>query len=242
MTAPEAILSIGSETCPRDGAALDPRLRQHITPAVRYHVRRCSSCAEEYLVAQPGPSGTETTYVQDALQHPDGEESLSEGVLVVAPGLLVQVLSLHRLDVRLLAEDAASVDDLARLQGADESVWNVHADRVLYGYLWTLGAYEVVRTLCELGKTTLRPTALATLRDARDQIARVRVPLAKSRSKSRRSHPDEWFAFPTLVPGEGIGWRLGRTTISRKILSAGYRAALRAMRDDLRAQGHIRRR
>ncbi|MFH0997616.1 MAG: hypothetical protein V1844_19280 [Pseudomonadota bacterium] len=64
-------------------------------------------------------------------------------------------------------------------------------------WLWTLGAYEVVRTMCQ-AKTCFSPNAMVQLEELKRYLASVRMPDAKMEKPSRRvpvnsnRSPDGW--------------------------------------------------
>lgn len=52
-------------------------------------------------------------------------------------------------------------------------------------WLWTLGAYELVRTMCQ-AKTCFSPECLARLHSLKKQLAKVRMPDAKMEKQGKR--------------------------------------------------------
>jgi hypothetical protein len=89
--------------------------------------------------------------------------------------------------------------------------------------LWVLGAYEVVRILANWAirdKTISFAKFQEQLAELKVRFERLRIPLAKHEVARRFKDTDLPFAFPILLGGKGIAWRVSDTVIiSRRELS-----------------------
>lgn len=233
----DAFLPVGSEKCPRHETELLPKSRQHFTAKVRYHVRRCTECDRDYLVAQPGPSGVTMLLNVSVGGGPPEDKDLEVGAMALEPRISIQTTLMAKLDRRLRELDRAGPDDLEQMQDAGATEWEAHAERLLLSYLWVLGAYEIIRTLTARAsaRTDVNNEIRESLSEAKRLFGRVRIPLAKAEPSRRHEETDSALAVPTLVPGLGVGWILSEElTVTRQELSEAFRKALRVLRDGAR--------
>lgn len=145
--------------------------------------------------------------------------------------LPVVIQSLGRLDVQLLARDEKL---LAGLQNQSETeILNLN-DSLTFSYLWVLGSYEVIRTICQRiqESPTSIPSKVATSFQAlKTEIARLRMPLAKLEAAKAHRETDSSIAYPTITEGHGISWQLNKSTIiTRYSLSESFLNALEEAR------------
>jgi len=98
-------------------------------------------------------------------------------------------------------------------------------------HLWVLGAYEVVRVLSNWTRrdATISFGALSPqLVELKHRFERLRIPLAKQEVARRHKDTDSPFAFPILLAGYGVAWRVSDTTIiSRRELADGFLVLLK---------------
>jgi hypothetical protein len=81
---------------------------------------------------------------------------------------------------------------------------------------------------------SFQPTSSSSLRSptaAARRFERLRIPLAKQEPARRYEDTDWALAFPTLVQGHGVAWRVsGDTVISRRGLADGFLDVLKSIR------------
>ena len=148
--------------------------------------------------------------------HSLGGQAMGEQLLVVA------VQGLGRLDCELIAGDALPLIPPRDRREAEIQGLQLQR-RITLSYLWVLGAYELIRTLASnltQRDPPVTPEILRSVRDARDSISRLRVPLAKTEAAKAHRATDWSFAYPAVQPGRGIAWQIGPSTfVSRRDLS-----------------------
>lgn len=99
-------------------------------------------------------------------------------------------------------------------------------------WLWTLGAYEVVRTMCQ-AKTCFSPETMAQLEELKRHLASVRMPDAKMEKPGRRvpinsnRSPDGWdFEKGDLLLGDPEA----QPTVSARFLLGEFDRVISAMK------------
>jgi hypothetical protein len=101
-------------------------------------------------------------------------------------------------------------------------------------HLWVLGGYEVVRILAKWAQSDRSikfAPWLDELQGLKRRFERLRIPLAKQEPARRYEDTDWALAFPTLVQGHGVAWRVsGDTVISRRGLADGFLDVLKSIR------------
>ena len=123
--------------------------------------------------------------------------------------MIVAVQGLGRLDVSLRAEDTAFLDaHLRDTNSVDEAIRLT--DRFTLSYLWVLGTYEVVRTICQ--RMTQRSGLVSDdvamqFTALKRRLSRLRVPLAKMEPASAHKS-DSHIAYPAIHQSLGIAWQL----------------------------------
>jgi hypothetical protein len=129
------------------------------------------------------------------------------------------VLQLGRLDTRLIQADEIWPERFFQGKLSDEDSDSIH-EHITLSYLWVLGAYEFIRTLCDridaddLEKT---PTEVRDgLLEVKRRYARVRIPLAKMEAASKHADEDGPIAYPGMILGVGVAWQLNPNTIVRR--------------------------
>lgn len=143
-------------------------------------------------------------------------------------------LQLGRLDTRLIQADEVWPDRFFESKLSYEESNALH-EHITLSYLWVLGAYEFIRTLCgrictdDEQKTPAEVRSI--LREVKARFARVRIPLAKMEAASKYSDVDSSIAYPGMKRGVGVCWQLNRDTIvTRRELSDSLLHALEQRR------------
>ena len=144
------------------------------------------------------------------------------------------VLQLGRLDTRLIQADETWPDRFfePKLSYEDSSALHEH---ITLSYLWVLGAYEFIRTLCDrvsADDEEKTPAEVSNiLLEVKGRFARVRIPLAKMEAASKYSKEDSPIAYPGIKRGAGVAWQLNPNTIvTRRELSDALLEALERRR------------
>jgi hypothetical protein len=143
-------------------------------------------------------------------------------------GLVHQLQGLGRFDVELENEEkiVAQAIKLQNTAGATLSdAALVLPDRHIYqSFLWVISAYEFIRTVdqaCSKDKAIYGPVLSKDIKDYKQEIERLRIPLAKLEAAQR--HPTDYpMAYPVWINAREAAWLVNPTkTISRKQLSEG---------------------
>lgn len=95
-------------------------------------------------------------------------------------------------------------------------------DLITQSHLWVLGIYEIVRTISQFSreKSSNIHSYEEEIRNVKNDIARLRIPLAKFEPASK--HPNDFpIAYPGFNDQHGIGWFINdkRDFITRKAIS-----------------------
>ena len=159
---------------------------------------------------------------------------VSIGLARFEPTMWPLVLQLGRLDTRLIQADEIWPDRFfePKISYEDSSALHEH---ITLSYLWVLGAYEFIRTLCARLSTDVEEKTPAEIRDilieVKRRFARVRIPLAKMEAASKYSEEDSPIAYPGIKRGAGVAWQLNPSTIvTRRELSDALLQALERRR------------
>ena len=144
------------------------------------------------------------------------------------------VQQLGRLDARLIQADEMWPDRFFQKNLSYENGSTLH-EHITLSYLWVLGAYEFIRTLCDRVKMDDHEKTPEEIRnillEAKRRFARVRVPLAKMEPASKFAAEDGPIAYPGLKQGAGVAWQLNPNTIvTRRELSDDLLQALERRR------------
>ena len=141
---------------------------------------------------------------------------------------MMVVQGLGRLDVSLVEEDQSFVSEFDKNEGSIEEALKL-TDRFTLSYLWVLGAYELVRSICQRldkNKDTVSPDVAQSFVTLKKQFNRIRVPLAKMEAASGYK-TDSHIAYPAIDFEKGIAWQLNQTDfITRKDLADQLLAVL----------------
>jgi hypothetical protein len=144
------------------------------------------------------------------------------------------VLQLGRLDARLIQADEVWPERFFGPKLSYEDSSSLH-EHITLSYLWVLGAYEFIRTLCDRvslddpDKTS--PEVRDILLEVKNRFNRVRVPLAKMEAASKHAHEDSPIAYPGMKRGMGVAWILNSSTgVTRRELSDALLGALEKRR------------
>jgi hypothetical protein len=133
---------------------------------------------------------------------------VSIGLLRFEERMMPLVQQLGRMDVRLIQADETWPDRFFQGNLSYEDSTALH-EHITLSYLWVLGAYEFIRTLCDRVKLDAQEKTPEEVRnillEAKRRFARVRVPLAKMEPASKFSDEDGPIAYPGLK--RGVGWR-----------------------------------
>lgn len=147
---------------------------------------------------------------------------VSVGLMRFEKHMMPLVLQLGRIDVRLIGADEAWPDRFFNEDLSYDDGDTIH-EHITLSYLWVLGAYEFIRTLCDRVRADIEKTPEEVrnlLLQAKRRFARVRMPLAKMEPASQFANEDGPIAYPGLKRGVGVAWQLNPSTvISRQELS-----------------------
>jgi hypothetical protein len=124
--------------------------------------------------------------------------------------MVVVAQGLGRLDISLMAEDREFVADFEKNRESLEENIKLNV-RFTTSYLWVLGAYELVRTICQRQEEQKpdQPEQLAKdFRELKKTFNRIRVPLAKMEPASAHKTTDSHIAYPALHRAKGIAWQV----------------------------------
>ena len=158
---------------------------------------------------------------------------VSIGLMRFEKHMMPLVQQLGRIDVRLIQADERWPDIFLDGPLSDEQSATLH-EHITQSYLWVLGAYEFVRTLCDRVRTDIAGTPEEVqnlLLHTKRRFARVRVPLAKMEPASHHADEDGPIAYPGLKHGVGVAWQLNPSTvITRRDLSDALLEALEQRR------------
>ena len=148
--------------------------------------------------------------------------SASSATGSVEPFMTVIIQGLGQLDISLAQGDASVRSDANDLASAQRL-----SKRITLSYLWVLGAYELVRTVCQSLRQnrSLMPVEVSEqFHELKSEFNRLRVPLAKMEPAS--SHPMDYrIALPAIHRDKGIAWQVGgadfivRQDLADKLLS-----------------------
>jgi hypothetical protein len=108
------------------------------------------------------------------------------------------------------------------------------SERFTLSHLWVLGAYEVVRTICQRiteNRASVPEEIARSFNELKREFARIRIPLAKMEPASAYKDTDSQIAFLALSPTRGIGWEVAQGVfISRQDLADRLLATLEEAR------------
>lgn len=131
--------------------------------------------------------------------------------------------ALGQKDCELIQRDQGNLVVIQQLrmgatQGTEQQAMDFN-DLLTQSYLWVLGAYEIIRSICQRLEGDSRQQAA---RDAKYIFERVRMPLAKMET-GRRYSGDSPIAYPAMNMEHGIAWQVQQDVfISRFELSETF--------------------
>ncbi len=128
--------------------------------------------------------------------------------------LMPYVQGLGRLDLRLISEGIELLSKINNNSSPEEAF--KLTDQFTLSHLWVLGAYEVIRTLCDFAKNNQErygKKEYEKIKEAKHFFERLRVPLAKLEPNWRHKDTDFRVAYPVLNLDDGIAWAVNEKTI-----------------------------
>lgn len=129
-------------------------------------------------------------------------------VQVLEPNIRWPLLSLKRLDAELWKRTPRLIR-IREKKSITEAEHALLQETIGDAFFWVLGAYEMIRTLDRRCKTMHSGSAIALhFSEAKRQLERVRVPLAKLEPARRHKDSDHSFALAVLARGKGYCWRV----------------------------------
>jgi hypothetical protein len=112
--------------------------------------------------------------------------------------MIVVVQGLGRLDVSLLKDDQFFLSDFKKNKTSLAESLKLN-ERITLSYLWVLGGYELVRSICQRikEKRNAFPEKVAdSFEELKKEFTRLRVPLAKMEPASAYKNTDSHIAYP----------------------------------------------
>jgi len=147
---------------------------------------------------------------------------VSIGLLRFEQQMMPLVQQLGRLDIRLIEADDWWAPRFASGTLTSEENSELHG-HITLSYLWLLGAYEFIRTLCQRVRSDdpmTPPDVRAKVQHTRNLFERVRIPLAKMEKSRRFGREDHATAYPGMHKSMGVAWKVNDVTwVSRRQLS-----------------------
>ena len=135
--------------------------------------------------------------------------------------MCMTIQSLGRIDASLIEGDELFLADFENTTTSLSEVLKLN-DRFTLSYLWVLGSYEVVRTICqriEENRNGIPDEIVAKFNSLKKEFNRLRVPLAKMEAASAHKNTDSHFAYPAINTS-GIAWQVSPDVfITRRDLS-----------------------
>ena len=157
----------------------------------------------------------------------------SHSLAKLEPFMVVVAQGLGRLDISLMTEDREFVANIEKNQRSLEENVKLNV-RFTTSYLWVLGAYELVRTICQrlIDQKLDQSEQLAKdFGEIKKIFNRLRVPLAKMEPASAHKTTDSHIAYPALHREKGIAWQVSRDIfINRDDLADELLAKLERMK------------
>jgi hypothetical protein len=159
--------------------------------------------------------------------------SWAAATFVPEPIMAVYIQGLGRLDVSLAAGDEFFLADFEKHKTSVSEGMALN-ERFTLSHLWVLGAYEVVRTICQrikVRKGEIPKEVAESFEKLKHEFTRLRVPLAKMEPSGAHKRTDSNIAFPTLHATKGISWQVSRDVfITRQDLAESLLTALERTR------------
>ena len=135
--------------------------------------------------------------------------------------MCMTIQSLGRIDVSLIEGDELFIANFEINRNSLNENLKLN-DRFTLSYLWVLGSYEVVRTICQCIKENrngISEEMAGKFESLKKEFNRLRVPLAKMEASSAHKSTDSHFAYPAINT-RGIAWQVSQDVlITRRDLS-----------------------
>lgn len=137
--------------------------------------------------------------------------------------MLPVIHALGQKDLELIRRDQIALNTFSQIEARAIQPTEQHAmefnDLLTQSYLWVLGSYEIIRSICERLDGDSRQQVA---RDAKHVFERVRMPLAKM-ATANRYKADSPIAYPAMNTQHGIAWQVHETVfITRYELSETF--------------------
>jgi hypothetical protein len=144
------------------------------------------------------------------------------------------IQGLGHIDVSLVEGDDLFLSDFENNRNSLNENLKLN-DRFTLSYLWVLGGYEVVRTICQRIKEKrdgVPDEVAAKFEELKKEFNRLRVPLAKMEPASAHRNTDSHFAYPAINT-KGIAWQVSQDVfITRRDLADRLLEALELARSN----------
>lgn len=155
-------------------------------------------------------------------------------------GPLIDIIQgLGYLDIKLLVTDAYLIKH-GKDMSSDGELMQIK-EHLTMSYLWVLGAYEAIRTICQRTKGRSEFESLerfAKFEATKKAFNRIRIPLAKLEVASGFKDLDCHIVNPVLNQSLGTGWQVNASTfIIRSDLSDQLLASLEHSRSIDKSNG-----
>ena len=148
--------------------------------------------------------------------------------------MCMTIQGLGRIDVSLIEDDELFLADFENNRNSLNENLKLN-DRFTLSYLWVLGGYEVVRTICQRIKEKrddIPGEVTANFEELKKEFNRLRIPLAKMEAASAHKNTDSHFAYPAINT-KGIAWQVSQDVfITRRDLSDRLLEALEFARSN----------
>jgi len=140
----------------------------------------------------------------------------------IQPFMIVALQGLGRLDSQLVEQGGSWLEQTNNSTAAIAKSVLLNETFTL-SYLWVLGAYELIRTICQrchVYRKTLGESLCDRLYSLKGDFERLRIPLAKMEPARKYKQTDYPIAYPALHRDLGISWKISENVfISRRELS-----------------------
>lgn len=130
---------------------------------------------------------------------------------------VMTIQGLGKLDSKLVVED----ERITKHKQPSNPMGDV-GDHLTLSYLWVLGAYEVIRSLCQRSQedSTFFAKYRKDLLKLKVEFTRIRIPLAKFEPAKKFADTDSHVAYPGFHVVLGTSWQLSENVwINRRTLS-----------------------
>lgn len=160
----------------------------------------------------------------------------SHGLHLIESELVHTVQALGRIDADLFPRDVRYREIREDGDGTNEEWREITEHAMPMGYLWVLGAYEVIRTLDQRfreDKSKFQAQQQLGTWNLKVDFERVRIPLAKL-EPATRFPTDNRFATPALIRGRGLGWQVAEgVSFARGELSTKFLEFLESLKSSV---------